>query len=315
MTSHAPVEPLRATWIDPDDAFFAAEPLPTAASSETIYDCRGVRGATRWAPSTTAATARFVGVVEPDTHNGITETPELVTAMSEAARQDPASLSTFERVLVQSTALSVAVRAGDSPLASDAWAVVHRFASSPAVLDALGSTIDEAAVDWIGSRSSWHDRKGEQCGDGRLLLHDRLFAGARAFRPLRAGDTRALVAQLVAFDTAGQAHVTPFVGQIELRRGPEPASVCIVHLDEHALAGGAPGGLRRARVGELTQTQFVRHASEGVLACHQCHGGQGIGDFADISDSEAFSLLRNRRTAVRALAEHRNAAAMWPEPE
>ena len=289
-------------WVDPDDALFAA---PLAGEIGLPYDCRGVRPGPGWASPTTHATARLVAVVDPDSPERVEETPELLEALSDASNQDPTALTIFERVVVQSTALSLALRAHDE-LAERAWSVVERFAATPQELEALGSVADVSVEGWLGPRRSWHDRKGEQCGDGRLLLHDRFFAGARAFRPIRTGAWRALVAQLVAIDTQGGAHVTPFVGQIELRRGLDPeAPVCIVHLDEEALRGGAPGGLRRAQLDRLAPTRLVQHASPGAIACMNCHGGHGIGDFDDVPEEEAASLRMNRQSALVELIEMR----------
>jgi hypothetical protein len=218
-------------------------------------------------------------------------------------------MAPFERILLQNTALSAALRLpADIPLTMAARAEVRRLALSAEALDALGDGPSRALERWLGPASALTDRKGAACGDGRLLLHDRYFNGTRAFRPVRVGGALVLYSQLVALDQEGRPHVTPVIGQMEIRRGVGPgAPVCIVEIAPDALATGAPGGLRAVDLDDLVTTPFVRRHGEGGLGCVACHNGHGIGDFADVPSADAASLSSNRRAALLGLATERAA--------
>jgi hypothetical protein len=124
------------------------------------------------------------------------------------------------------------------------------------------------------------------------------------------------MSQLVALDTEGHPHVTPVVGQIELRRGLGPgAAACIIEISAEALRDGDAGGLRPAELDELVQTPFVRHAGEAHLRCVGCHQGQGLGDFADVPADERALLRANRRSAaLSTLAQALGPALSTPRP-
>jgi hypothetical protein len=245
-------------------------------------------------------TADLVAAAHPEDPGSLEETAALSSALARAEATDPTTVSTLDRIVVQNTALGVAMRLGDAATtAPAAKRVVQRFALPAAELDAMGTAPWPALDLWIGPREGWVDRKGETCGDGRLLMHDRVFQGTRTFRPLRIGGRRALVSQLVAIDTDGLPHVTPAVGQIELRRGLGPgAAACVIEISPDALREGDAGGLRPMEIDELASTKFVHRMDQGHVGCIGCHGGGGIGDFADVPADEADLLRRNRRTAA-----------------
>jgi hypothetical protein len=245
-------------------------------------------------------TVDLVAAAHPEDPGSLAESAALSSALARAEAMDPATVSTLDRIVIQNTALGAAIRLGDGAGAAPvAKRVVERFALPAAELDALGTAPWPALDLWIGPREAWVDRKGETCGDGRLLLHDRVFRGARTFRPLRVGGRRALVSQLVAIDTEGRPHVTPVVGQIELRRGLGPgAAACVIEIAPEALREGDAGGLRPMELDELASTTFVHRVGEGQVGCIGCHGGGGIGDFADVPAAEADLLRQNRRAAA-----------------
>ncbi|MFO0617007.1 MAG: hypothetical protein U0414_30710 [Polyangiaceae bacterium] len=306
----APRAPTRALWIDEDDSPWAS--LPIGDGSAVAYDCRGVhpRRAPR-APAVSASTAELVRRVDPASSEWLSSTPELSAALTALRSTRPEELSPFERVVVQNTALSVIARMSEGEDVAAARELVARFALPAATLEALGSEPESAAELFLGPRITWTDRKGAQCGEGRLLRHDRMYRGVRSFRPLRIGDTRALVAQLVALDTDGEAHVTPVVGEIELLRGASPAlSACIVELSPDGLELGAPGGLRRVTQEHAPRTRFVKTTTPGFMSCATCHGGSGVGDFADVAPAEALTLGVNRRAASADLVQTELAVSM-----
>lgn len=292
-------------WIETEAAAFPVE--NDRSPGGVPYDCRDF-GPTR-APAALpvpAAIAELVRAVDPASSNALVPTEHTARALDTAASLDPAELRPFERVVLQNTALSVVLRAssddvGAVPLAK---AIVQRFALDARTLEDLGAELDPAADRWIGPRVGWADRKGDACGDGRLLRHDRTYGGARAFRPIRSGDTRAIVAQLVAVDTSGAAHVTPFVGEVEVLRGAgESRTMCVAELDADGLLHGAPGGLRRVKREDVPQTKFVRASASGHFTCNACHtaSDSGVGDFYDVSAAEASTLGTNRRREVAEL--------------
>jgi hypothetical protein len=290
----------------------AVDPEPAEGTAPgTPYDCRGIRPAKlRFPRPSDAVTADIVAAVHPENPGALTPSPALSSTLARAEALDPAAVSTFDRIVIQNTALAAALRLGDGGAdVQAALRVVRRFALPAAELEEMGAAPWTSLDLWIGPRDAWVDRKGESCGDGRLLMHDNVFSGTRAFRPMRVGGRRALVSQLVAIDTEGHPHVTPAVGQIELRRGLSSGSAaCVIEIDAEALRDGDAGGLRPLAFDELVQTKFVHRAGEAHVGCIGCHTGQGIGDFDDVPAAEADLLRSNRRTA----ALHRLARAMAP---
>jgi hypothetical protein len=280
----------------------AVDPDPAEASAPgTPYDCRGIRPAKfRFPRPSDAVTTDLVAAVHPENPGALTPSRALSATLARAEALDPAAVSTFDRIVIQNTALGAALRLRDGGAdVQAAVRVVRRFALPAAELEEMGTAPWTSLELWIGPRDTWIDRKGESCGDGRLLMHDNVFSGTRAFRPMRIGGRRALVSQLVAIDTEGNRHVTPAVGQIELRRGLRPGSAaCVIEIDAAALREGDAGGLRPLAFDELVETKFVHRAGEAHLGCISCHTGQGVGDFDDVPAAEADLLRSNRRAAA-----------------
>lgn len=304
-------------WVERDAADFADGDADARVG--VTYDCRGFgpERAPRAKPIA-ASIAELVRVVDPSSSDTLASSEATVSALDAVARLEPERLDVFERVVVTNTALSVVLRVssdeyGAVPLAK---VVARAFALPAETLEALGAEVDPVVERWLGPRALWSDRKGVSCGDGRALRHDRTYRGARAFRPVRSGDTRALVAQLVAIDTDGMAHVTPYVGEIEVLRGAGAArSTCVAELDADGLRAGAPGGLRRVRREGVPHTPFIKPAGAGAFGCGACHaesGSGGAGDFADVPRDEGASLMQNRRRAVGALLS--SESSWWSEP-
>jgi hypothetical protein len=285
----------------------ALDAVPAADDGENPYDCRGIGHGAGPAEPVAEAIAELVEVVRPEGTTELASSPPLVDALAAVLTLDTRTLSAFERVVAQNAAISVRLRVGgDADGARELAArVIAKVAMDKATLATIGAEVGPTLERWIGPRAEWTDRKGVACGDGRLLFHDKVYRGSRTFRPMRVGDTRVLVSQLVAIDTEGQPRVTPYVGQIEIRRGLEPrAPVCVVEIGGDGLRRSAPGGLQRVdEAKELHATAFVHPLDNGHLACTTaCHHGSGIGDFADVSADDARPLRANRRTAALKLA-------------
>ncbi len=183
--------------------------------------------------------------------------------------------------------------------------VARRFALPAEELAALGMAPAREVDRWIGPREGWVDRKGDACGDGRLLFHDAQFHGLRAFRPVRVGSRRALVSQLVALDTEGKAPPRD-AGDRPDRDPPRP------HAGRRGLCGravrggaqeGVASGLRAVKVTELGDGLFTRRLGESSVGCVACHDGHGRGDFEDVDVGLRASLRSNRDAASLLAAE------------
>jgi hypothetical protein len=289
---------------DPEPELAVADPeaAGSRSSGETPYDCAGIRRArVRFPVRVSAVTADVVAAAHPEEPEPPEQSEQLLDALRAAEALDPETASTFERVVLQNTALTVAVR---GVWVDTAARVARRFSLPAEELESLGMAPARELDGWIGPRERWVDRKGGACGDGRLLLHDRFFHGLRAFRPLRVGNRRVLVSQLVALDTEGQPHLTPVIGQIEIRRGLGPdAAACVVELSADALRSGAASGLRVRDVNDLGRSRFVGQVGARSVGCVACHDGHGPGDFEDVAAEERLPLRANRTAASLKLAE------------
>ena len=318
---HVAVPVPETAVVEVPEGTVAEEPAPEVADPEpetsmepgTPYDCDGIRPArVRWPFRVSTVTADLVAVVHPEEPQALAPTEQLSAALARASAMDPGATSTFERIVLQNTALSAAVRASGTDAATAA-AVARRFALPAEELEALGTAPSSELDLWIGPRKGWIDRKGETCGDGRLLFHDRYFHGLRAFRPIRTGSRRALVSQLVALDTEGKPHITPVIGEIELRRGLGPgAAACVVELAADTLRSGVADGLRAMDVTELGANRFVHRVGARRVGCIGCHEGSGIGDFADVAVEERETLRANRDAASVKAAEEATAPLFAP---
>lgn len=150
------------------------------------------------------------------------------------------------------------------------------MSSHPEVEAILGAEITERAT--------------KSCTAGNLK-HVRLSAGLLAFRPLRAGATRALVAQLVAYDTDGEPHITPLVDGMELRIGDATTSpACVVRA-------GDDGVLRPMALEALEEdAPFVTRAGAGV-GCALCHGAPNTMNARDLTNLDELVAIDSLRDA------------------
>lgn len=190
----------------------------------------------------------------------------------------PETVPTTERIVAQNAALRIARcaprmdgnEAERAALADLALSVVAALALPADDLAALGSEPHRDIAAWLGGSLE----------PLRLTfqpsLHARGYGLTREIRSLRSSELVANVSQLVAIDQSGAAHLTPIVGELEIRR---PASgptrrVCAAELDIDALRCGASLGLRVPSLEELRardgRSDFLRVGSSG-LRCNGCH--------------------------------------------
>jgi len=212
-----------------------------------------------------------------------------------------------ERVRLQHQLLQVANRLDAERRAGPAWpawriaqdrvlALVRAIAPDAGELASLGDGAHPRVASILGTEIT--ERATKNCDTGRLR-HVDAFGGLLAFRPLRAGETRALAAQLVAIDTDGQPHITPLVDAIELRFGKDDRAspACVVEA-------GDDGVLRPVAQADLPDDgMFVARRGHGV-GCDKCHPGGARG--RDIAASEVLEIDRARTGQVERLAN-----ALW----
>lgn len=218
-----------------------------------------------------------------------------------ARRRLPPAMTTEERVRLQHQLLRIAERIDGyrrDPAHRWAWAwhqahievmrLVRATAPSPGELAALGDGTRPRVSPILGKEVT--ERATQTCGSGQSI-HVIVNRGLLAFRPLRAGATRALVAQLVAFDTEGTPHITPLVSGMELRLGDELSSpACVVHAaDDGTLQPVALAAIHEQR-------PFVARSGSGV-GCVGCHGEGNSMNARDLTRAAAaeIDVLRDRQ--------------------
>ena len=215
-------------------------------------------------------------------------------------------LGTEARVRLQHELLIVAERLDrrrrDHP-EWKAWANAHaavvdliqRVAPRADELVALGDGAHPRVASILGPTAGITERATRTCAGGNSV-HAAHAGGKLAYRPLRAGDTRALVAQIVAFDADGNPHITPLVDGIELRLGDSTsAPACVVEA-------GADGVLRPVALAELhAHPPFVVRTGDGV-GCVGCHRNANAMGARDIAGAELVKVDSARDAQVQALA-------------
>ncbi|HEY5926421.1 MAG TPA: hypothetical protein VIV11_32265 [Kofleriaceae bacterium] len=173
--------------------------------------------------------------------------------------------------------------------------LVRAIAPTAAQIAALGDGAQPAVAPVLGTALT--QRATVTCGSG-TLVHVAVHSGLLAFRPLRAGNTRALVSQLVAFDRDGQPHVTPIVDAIEMRQSDDGRSnACVVRA-------GDDGTLHAEHFDELVEhPPFVMKTGTGV-GCIGCHFAPDSLGARDINGDELRRIDALRAQQVTELATH-----------
>jgi len=255
----------------------------------TPYSCDGVDVAAQTATADPSVAAPWRALAD-DT---VTDPTGWIATVGRTAQDPaPAGLGTEDRVRLQHQLLRVAARLDtyaryvpETPHAADTrravMAIVRAVAPTARELDQLGDAAHPEVAAVLGSDVV--ERATSSCVAGSLI-HVSYFGGLLAFRPLRSGSTRALVAQLVAFDSAGAPHITPLVDDIEMRRG---GTACVVATDD-------AGRLATVPRADLEQTKFVARRGDGV-GCAQCHSRSDAFEPRDITDPSALADIDRAR--------------------
>ena len=149
---------------------------------------------------------------------------------------DPASLDARTRVIVQNDLWGSAQRLrlrGDPTRAAElASAVAWAWALPAQALTTLdGQRLPAAARALLPEREGYLEHSSEH----QVFVHERAFGLRRVFRLVLAGERRALVSQLIAFDRDGAPHLTDVVGEIERLQfdGHRLNHAQVLHLDRH----------------------------------------------------------------------------------
>lgn len=212
----------------------------------------------------------------------------------------PDTLPISVRVAAQNAALRIAFDTDDAALARSALAEVERLAMPAEQLQQLGSE-PQGLEPWLGPPQQWRTRER-----GELVsLHSAI--GPHAHYRMIAGRHRAIVHQLVAIDSTGAPHITPVVGQLELRASDAvEAPACVAELAVAALGCGHLDALA-AIDADHPSTHFFQRKPDGSVGCNDCHSSS---TFPIVADSRA----RDLETAERLATLARIAGRLRPGP-
>jgi hypothetical protein len=222
----------------------------------------------------------------------------LRTAIDDAAKLG--ALPDAARIVLQNAALRIAIyaaRGTQRDLARAAFALADKLALEP---KRFASSDPVAAEYLLGPIATWRHRDRRNAP----LMHASLNMDMMYFRPVLAGTTRAVIGQLIAFDTAGAAHLTPIISDLEMRASAEPTSAaCVMELDLVDLLC-APPGIRVVDPTTHPTTHFFRRTTSGELECNGCHDAN---TFPIVAETDAPALIASE--IERALAAAKSAVA------
>jgi len=254
---------------------------------------------------------------------------EMLEAVTRARTAlEPGRLSTHERITAQNAALHIALTAARHgsrlrAVLRESSRMVAWLALAPDQLP--NSDADGELVHWLGPRPMWIEEQVDN-GGGRLdrilsgprpLFHENIYSYTRAFRWVHVGDRHFIFSQLIAVDTAWRPHVTPVIGEIEMRiRTDDGHRVCIAKSEPALAHCGLPAGLRALDRLPIHQ-RHIFVTSNGRAFCDACHGaGERVvgGAIVDLMPKDVDSHLTRRRNTLLArlkqdLAPIRRAAA------
>lgn len=196
---------------------------------------------------------------------------------------DPDQLLPRERIAAQNAALWIALlavtRATDESilarsLVRESSRVVAKLALTADQLP-TGDAADEIAS-WLGPSTM---RVEERLNGDAGFFHESVYLHTRTFRMVRVGDRHFIFSQLVAIDTSWHPHVTPIVGEIEMRTSiASTQRACIAKFDV-ALGGcRTQSGLRALDNLPINHLGgYVRVDTAGGANCVACHrGGEAL---------------------------------------
>lgn len=291
-----------------------------AASAQirsSTYDCGWIAPAQPTACASTddaiTALVHAADAYRMASHVGPTEATwaHMLAAVRRArATLVPDSLTFRERVAAQNAGLRIARTtanhgqfAATPELLGEAGGLIAWLAYDPVRFD--DSDADGEIAAWFGPRETWIEERPE---DDSGLFHEQVYFHTRAFRMLRVGDRHFIFSQLVAIDSAWRPHVTPVIGDVEMRRDLERGQrACIAEFDPGWARCGAPAGLRALDTLPIAHLGgYVEVDADGRGNCISCHGaGQVLGRaMLDVpADDVAAYLARRRGKLLQALEE------------
>jgi hypothetical protein len=278
---------------------FAACSSATAATpGATTYSCDGITIAAQSGHADPAiATWRALA----EAHDA--DVAWIARVQAEAGQPLP-KLALEARVRLQHHMVAVARRLDDlrrefpqwsawSRAHADVLAQIHAIAPTAAELATLGDGAHPRVAAVLGSQIT--ERATKTCGSGNSI-HASVAGGTLAYRPLRAGQTRALVSQLVAYDRDGNPHITPLVDTMELRVGEDPTAVaCVVQAaDDGTLHAAAHADIHE-------HGPFVQKRGDGV-GCINCHSAPNAMRARDLTFDEVPAIDKARDGQVDRMA-------------
>jgi hypothetical protein len=291
-------------------ALTASQAVAGGRSGATPYSCKTIVAGDQ----PVRVDARFIAPWRELATTTPVDAAWLARLRDQLGREMPA-LGTYERVWLQHYLLTIAKRLTFDTGGWLAWvehhllsaeqerawqsarervhALVRTTAPTAKELETLGDGNAPAVASILGAQVT--ERATATCGQGSLV-HVAVHGGLLAFRPLRAGSTRALVSQLVAFDRDGRAHVTPIVETMEMRLGDgASAPACIVYATDD-------GTLKPQSFAEVREhPPFIAKAGNG-LTCNGCHvDAKSVGG-RDISGDELTRIDALRANQVTTMA-------------
>lgn len=293
------------------------------------YDCSWIAPASLQcaaADDALAGLAPAADLHEAASHFGPDEATwsQMLAAVRRArAELDRERLSFRERVVVQNAALRIAVVVASYSASVETELTRRLLRESAGLIVWLALPADrlEYSVAY-GELAQWFEptaivREVHTGGDA-FVFHEAIHLFTRAFRMVRVGRRHFIFSQLAAIDDQWRPHVTPVVGDLEMRNeeGLE-MSACIAEFDAAASRCGAPAGLRALERLPISHVGgYVRIDESGTANCTQCHiGGQVLGQaIRDLPAAAVAAELRLRQTRLlseleRLLAPVRAAAA------
>jgi hypothetical protein len=266
----------------------------------TPYSCDGIAAGPQYATVDPTVVAPWRALLEDHRTDDLWVRRVHVLALTRL----PTTLGIDERVRLQHVLLGIARRTDVARRQPDAAAAKAAHGAVMSLIRATAPTAGELATLGEGVHPevepilglSITERATKTCAGGNSI-HVRKSDGLLAFRPLRSGTTRALVAQIVAFDTDGHPHVTPLVEGMELRLGNELSSpACVIQ-------SRPDGTLYPAAHAEIEEhAPFVHRQGEGV-SCVNCHYQPNAMNARDLTADEARTIDIARTDQVERLAD------------
>jgi hypothetical protein len=141
----------------------------------------------------------------------------------------------------------------------------------------------------------------EERVDGSHLFHEGVYSYTRSFRMVRVGNRHFIFSQLIAIDPRWHPHVTPVVGEIEMRSiGDSTQHVCIAKFDLQFGPCGTQSGLRAVEQLPIRHLGgYIRVDAAGGANCFVCHRDEGVSGrrVLDLAPAEATAYAAQRRDA------------------